>query len=97
MYKSKCTLEILDIRVMDSRLEHPFTCIVSGPTGSGKSVFTLNLIEHAREVTSPPPERILYCYGEYQQIFDNNPGVEFHDGLLVVSSFHGNKRTLLMR
>ena len=81
---------------MDSRLAHPFTCIVSGPTGSGKSVFTLKLIEHAREIVSPPPERILYCYGEYQQIFDNYPGVEFYDGMPVVSSFDEKKRTLLV-
>ena len=81
---------------MDSRLAHPFTCIVSGPTGSGKSVFTLKLIEHAQEIISSPPERILFCYGKYQTIFDNYPGVEFHDGLPEESSFDGKKRTLLV-
>ena len=81
---------------MDSRLAHPFTCIVSGPTGSGNSVFTLKLIEHAQEIISPPPERILFCYGEYQKIFDNYTVVEFHDGLPEVSSFDGKKRTLLV-
>ena len=81
---------------MDSRLAHLFTCIVSGPTDSGKSVFTLKLIEHAREIISPSPERILYCYGEYQQIFYNYPGIEFQDGLPEVSSFDGKKRTLLV-
>ena len=81
---------------MDSRLAHPFTCIVSGPTGSGKSVFTFKLIEHEREVISPPPERILFCYDKYQQIFDNYLRVEFHDGLPEVSSFDGKKRTLLV-
>ena len=73
-------MQILVIRVMDSRLAHPFTCIVSGPTGSGKSVFTLKLIEHPQKSISPPPKRIRFCYGEYQKIFDNYPGVEFHDG-----------------
>ena len=81
---------------MDSRLAHPFTCIVSGSTGSGKSVFTLKLIEHAQEIISPPPESILCCYGEYQKIFDNYPGVEFHDGLPDVSSFDGKKRMILV-
>ena len=81
---------------MNSRLAHPFTCIVSGPTGSGKSVFTLKLIEHAQEIISTPPERILFCYGEYQNLFDNCLGVEFHDGLSKVSSFDGMKRTLLV-
>ena len=60
------------------------------------SVFTLKLIEHAQEVISPPPERILFCYSEYQKIFDNYPEVEFHDGLPGVSSFDGKKRTLLV-
>ena len=81
---------------MDSRLAHPFTCIVSSPTGSGTSVFTLKLIEHAQEIISPPPERILFCYGEYQKIFDNYPGVDFLDGLPEVSSFNRRKRTLLV-
>ena len=89
-------MEILVIRVMDSRLAQRFTCIVSGPTGSGKSVFTLKLIEHAHEIISPPSERILFCYGEYQKIFDNYPEVEFHDGLRDMSSFEGKKRTLLV-
>ena len=81
---------------MDSRLAHPFTCIVSGPTGSGKSVFTLKLIEHAREIISPSPERIIFCYEEYQKIFHSYPGVDFHDGLPDLSSFDGKKRTLLV-
>ena len=52
---------------MDSILAHSFTCIVSGPTGSGKSVFTIKLIEHAREIISPPPDRILFSYGEHEE------------------------------
>ena len=96
MYKYKCTLETLIIRVMDRRLAHSFTCIVSGPTGNGKSVFTLKLIEHAQEIISPIPERIQFCYGEYQKIFDSYPGVEFHDGLSEVSFFDEKKRTLLV-
>ena len=89
-------MELLVLRVIDSRLAHPFTCIVSGPTGSSKSVFTLKLIEHAQEIISTLPERILFCYGEYHKIFDNYPGVDFYDGLPEVSSFVGKKRTLLV-
>ena len=81
---------------MDCRLAHPFTCIVSDPTGSGKSIFTLKLIEHAQEIISPPPERIIFFAANIKKIFDNYPGVEFHDGLPKVSSFDGKKRTLLV-
>ena len=77
-------------------MQHPFTCIVSGPTGSGKSVFTLKLIEHTQQVITPPPERIMYCYGEYQKVFDNYSNVEFHDGLLDLITFDGKSRTLLV-
>ena len=72
-----CTLEIRVIRVMDSRLAHPFTCIVFGSTGSGKSVFTLKLIEYDQEIISPPPERILFCYGEYQKYLITIPELNF--------------------
>ena len=77
-------------------MQHPFTCIVSGPTGSGKSVFTLKLIQHAQQVITPPPERIMYCYGEYQQIFENYYNVEFHDGLPDFVTIDGKSRTLLV-
>ena len=81
---------------MDSRLAHPFTCIVFDPTSSAKFVFTLKLIKHDQEMISPPPERIIFCYGEYKKIFDNYPGAEFHDGLPKLSSFDGKTRTPLV-
>ena len=77
-------------------MQHPFTCIVSGPTGSGKSVFTFKLIEHSEQVIIPPPERIMYCYGEYQKVFDNYSSVEFHDVLPDLVTFDGKSRTLLV-
>ena len=77
-------------------MQHPFTCIVSGPTGSGKSVFTLKLIEHAQQIITPPPERIMYCYGEYQKVLDNYSNVESHDGLPDLITFDGKSRTLLV-
>ena len=82
--------------IMNPYMQHPFTCIVAGPTGSGKSVFTLKLLRHAEQVTTPPPERIMYCYGEYQQVFDTYYNVEFHDGLPDFNDFDGKSRTLLV-
>jgi len=65
-------------------------------SGSGKSVFTFKLIEYAEELITPPPKKILYCYGEYQEIFDNFRHVNFHQGLPDLSEFIGNKEPILM-
>ena len=36
----------------------------------------------------------MYCYGEYQKVFDNYSNVEFHDGLPDLITFDGKSRTL---
>jgi hypothetical protein len=74
----------------------PFTCVISGPTGSGKSVFVQRLLKHAKTVISPPPQRILYCYGVYQKIFSEFKDVEFNEGLPSRNEFDDDKHTLLI-
>jgi len=63
---------------MNPTWKHPFTAIVAGPTGSGKTVFTFKFISEASDMISPPPETIMYCYGEYQPIFNEYPHVIFN-------------------
>jgi hypothetical protein len=81
---------------MDVRFKHPFTCMVAGPTGSGKSVFTFKLISEAFDQITPPPEKIIYCYGEYQPVFNEYPQVTFREGLPNLNEFDGKHRTLLI-
>jgi len=77
--------------------KHPFTCIVSGPTQCGKTTFIMKLISNMQTIIEPPPERIVYCYGEYQHTFDSvRDRVEFHEGLPDVRQFDGRSRTLLI-
>jgi len=45
---------------------------------------------------SPPPDRIVYCYGENQQLFCQHPHVEFHQGLPDINDFGGTKVVLLI-
>jgi len=44
----------------------------------------------------PPPSKIVYCYGEYQQLFCGYPRVVFHQGLPDLNDFDGNEPTLLI-
>lgn len=76
--------------------KHPFTCLISGPTGCGKTQFTFRLIENANVIIEPPPEKIVWCYGVYQESFSKLPKVEFHDGLPDISIFDGKLKTLLV-
>src|SRR5437867_11107931 len=74
----------------------PFTCTISGPTGSGKSVFVQRLLKHAKTVIEPRPERMLYCYGVYQTIFSQFKGLEFNEGLPSLDEFKGYKHSLII-
>lgn len=68
---------------MDPRWKHPFTCIVAGPTGSGKTQFVITFVERAEEMMQPPPQKILWFYGEWQEAYlgVQSPTVEFVEGL----------------
>jgi len=88
------------IRVADMTaplpLCHPFTALVAGPTGSGKSTFVFKLIENADVMIRPPPSKIVYCYGEYQPSFDAYPQVDFRRGLPDSEDFDGSRPSLLI-
>lgn len=44
--------------------QSPFTLILSGATGSGKTQWLLRFLDHYKEMMDPPPAKILYCYSE---------------------------------
>lgn len=62
-------------------LRHPFTMLIAGPTGSGKTEFVKRLIISKEILCDPPPDRVIYFYGEYQEMFKELPNVEFKRGL----------------
>jgi len=81
---------------MNPTWKHPFTAIVAGSTGSGKTVFTFKFISEVSDMISPPPETIMYCYGEYHPICNEYPHVIFNEGLPDIEQFDGKERTLLV-
>jgi hypothetical protein len=81
----------------DTCLRHPFTCIVAGPTQSGKTQFVLKLIRACQEFVWPPPQKIIWCFGCYQPAFnDVSDDVEFVEGLPSTDMLDPNRRTLLI-
>ena len=47
---------------------HPFTSLISGATGCGKTYFVKTLLES--QCIQPQIEMLIYCYGQYQPLFD---------------------------
>jgi hypothetical protein len=50
---------------MDLRIKHPFTMIISGPTSSGKSVFTEKLLTSKMKIIDTEFHEILWFYSEW--------------------------------
>ena len=67
------------------QLVHPFTCMVAGMTDSGKTVWVQSLLQQAQTVIDQPPERIIWCYSQWQnaytQLLMMIPTIEFVKGI----------------
>ena len=70
--------EKLFTNTMDIRLQCPFTMLVVGASGSGKSVFTQTLLHNSSEIMVNSPRRIVWCYGATTEM---HPGIEYFQGL----------------
>lgn len=77
---------------------HPFTAIVAGPTGSGKTVFVQNFIKHSSAMCDTRFDRILFYYGEWQSGYDEKFDrlVEFHVGVPDPRDFSDDPRAKLI-
>ena len=66
-------------------LVHPFTCMIAGMTGTGKTLWVKSLIEQAQNTIHLPPERIVWCYSQWQPAYSELsmtiPGIEFVKGI----------------
>lgn len=68
-------------------VNHPATMLISGGTGSGKSVFTRSLIENHGVTFAglPAVPRVLWCYSIHQPAFSrriSGTASLFHEGLV---------------
>jgi len=50
--------------------KHPFTCMIAGPTKSGKTTLLTKILENCQLIFDLPPSRIVYCYKVWQDSFD---------------------------
>jgi hypothetical protein len=48
------------------KFEHPFTCMIAGPSRAGKTEFAKKLVRNVDSLIFPVPEQIIWCYNEWQ-------------------------------
>ena len=76
----------------DPRWKHPFTCIITGLTGCGKTTFVARLVE-------PPPGKIIWCYGQWQPAYETLtrqvPHLLFEEGLPESSVCNSTTKNLV--
>jgi hypothetical protein len=78
--------------------KHPFTMIVAGPTGSGKTVFVNNIIDSPSSVDVQGGFKdIVWCYSEMGSVENNQrAGVTYNQGLPDDDMFDGTTPNLLV-
>ena len=89
IFADKETPKILEQEVMGKRhmvFKHPFTCLITGLTSSGKTVFTTWLIENREEMITPTINEAISCYSidslQLKDLKDKFQGlIKLHKGL----------------
>ncbi len=84
------------MKTYDTNWKHPFTCMVVGPSQSGKTVFVKELL--ATNIIQPPPEKIYWCYSEFQPLYSQIENVEFVEGppdLAELKAAHNTRKLVI--
>ena len=78
------------------QLNHPFTCLISGPTGSGKTSLVKDILE--KQIIAPHPDYVLWLYAEDQPLYHTLNNVYFHRGIPddLEERFHPSRNNVLI-
>lgn len=73
-------------------IKHSFCLMIAGPTKSGKTVFVKRFLENIHLMCTPVPQKIYWCYGEYQDAYiELEKYVTLFEGLPSIEIFKQHK------
>ena len=74
----------MDLDLSYFQFRHPFTCMIAGPTSSGKTVLVKKILNNHKILINGISEiNILWAYGQWQSGYENKElvDIQFIDGL----------------
>ena len=79
---------------------HPFTCMIAGPSKSGKTTLLHKILEQLVELVDQPPTKITFCYSRWQPAYDSLKNsisnIEFNDGLPDIDNFNSDNVNMII-
>ena len=89
-----------EIKTTYMQFTHPYSMIISGPSGSGKSVFIVRMLKHLPLMLDQKMDEILWYHGMDQPLHKDIkkmfPTIQFLEGLPDCSQFDPAKRKLVI-
>ena len=80
--------------------QHPFTCILSGPTMCGKTHLLKEILKNKHVLINPSPQRIIIFYKAWQNFYQEFkrfvPDIEFHEGIYEIDNLNQNMTNLVV-
>lgn len=78
------------------KFKHPFSAIIAGPSGSGKSYFVNNFLNNIHVMSDTSFSKIYWHYGTWQKLYNNISNVTFLEGLPDIENIDGREPQLII-
>ena len=76
--------------------KHPFTCVIAGPTGCGKTMWVKEFLKYKTSMMTPLPHEVVWCYGEWQTAYEEMKDVTLMEGIPSTEQWSDGKPRLIV-